>query len=288
MSGENVYLEILNELEEGVYFLDPNRVITYWNQAAEKITGYKASEVIGVSCMDTVLAHVNVDGVCLCCNMCPASFSILDGKYRHDELYLHHKNGHRVPVAVKIFPMRDASNNVIGVFEVFSDLSVARIEKDKLQEYIKNSFIDEETMLFNKRYFNVKMPSLLAEVKQTGGQLGLISLSINNINDIESKFGGSFAQQFIHMVINTSRSAVNNTNQLMFTWGYNRVLIVITGVSKATLQRYAENINTLTRETFLLGEDEKIVPLIRLRNKAVVPEIVLPQLMTEIESLFEQ
>ncbi|MGE5404565.1 MAG: PAS domain-containing protein [Candidatus Saccharibacteria bacterium] len=287
MSGENVYLEILNALEEGVYFLDSNHIITYWNQAAEKITGYKASEVIGGSCADTVLAHVNADGVCLCGKMCPASISILDGKYRQDEVYLHHKHGHRVPVSVKFFPMRGAAGNIIGVFEVFSDLSIARIEKDKLQEYIKHSFIDEETMLFNKRYFNLKMPGLLAEAKQTGGQLGLITLSINNLNDIEEKFGMSLARQFVHMTINTSRSAVNSTNQIMFTWGHNRYLFVIPNVSKATSQRYADNINTLTREAFLFSEDQKIAPLTKIRNKVVIPEMAMSQIIQEIDSLFD-
>ena len=32
------YKEILNSLQDGIYYLDRNRIITYWNQSAEQMT----------------------------------------------------------------------------------------------------------------------------------------------------------------------------------------------------------------------------------------------------------
>ncbi|HEX7541873.1 MAG TPA: PAS domain-containing protein [Anaerolineales bacterium] len=34
--------DILDNLYDGVYFVDPERRITYWNNGAERITGYPA------------------------------------------------------------------------------------------------------------------------------------------------------------------------------------------------------------------------------------------------------
>ena len=39
------YKEILDQLYEGVYFVDRERHITYWNEAAEQITGFAAALV---------------------------------------------------------------------------------------------------------------------------------------------------------------------------------------------------------------------------------------------------
>lgn len=37
---------IADQMHDGLYLLDLERRITYWNRAAEKITGYRAEEVI--------------------------------------------------------------------------------------------------------------------------------------------------------------------------------------------------------------------------------------------------
>ena len=39
--------EVLESFHEGVYFVDPDRVITFWNKGAEAIAGYTASDIVG-------------------------------------------------------------------------------------------------------------------------------------------------------------------------------------------------------------------------------------------------
>ena len=51
---------ILNDLHDGLYCVDKNRVITYWNKAAEQISGYSSAEVVGRSCSDNILTHVDI------------------------------------------------------------------------------------------------------------------------------------------------------------------------------------------------------------------------------------
>ena len=55
--------KIVEDLHDGLYFVNKDRVITYWNKAAEHISGFSADEVIGKSCSDNVLTHVDNDGV---------------------------------------------------------------------------------------------------------------------------------------------------------------------------------------------------------------------------------
>lgn len=44
------YKEIMDKLYDGVYFVDTQRKILFWNKAAETITGFKKEEVIGHCC----------------------------------------------------------------------------------------------------------------------------------------------------------------------------------------------------------------------------------------------
>ena len=50
------YIDLLDQISDGVYFVDRDRRITYWNSGAERITGYTAAEVLGHSCSETTAA----------------------------------------------------------------------------------------------------------------------------------------------------------------------------------------------------------------------------------------
>lgn len=41
---------LLESMADGVFTLDEKGLITLWNKAIERITGYKAAEVLGRSC----------------------------------------------------------------------------------------------------------------------------------------------------------------------------------------------------------------------------------------------
>ena len=41
ITDEKFYRELLDNLNDGVYFVDRDRRITYWSKGAERITGYK-------------------------------------------------------------------------------------------------------------------------------------------------------------------------------------------------------------------------------------------------------
>ena len=59
------------QLFEGAYMVDKDRTILFWNKAAENLTGYRASEVVGKHCDDNLLMHVNEKGENLCKEFCP-------------------------------------------------------------------------------------------------------------------------------------------------------------------------------------------------------------------------
>jgi len=114
---------LLDEVNEGIYFTDRQRRITYWNKAAERISGYSRAEVLGQNCSANILIHVDARGRQLCLGGCPLAHALRDGKPRQGDVFLHHRDGHRVPVRVRVFPLLDAAGHVAGAAELFSDIS---------------------------------------------------------------------------------------------------------------------------------------------------------------------
>src|SRR5512132_3811188 len=124
MSEEtDFYKEIIDNLYDGIYFVDRGRVITYWNKGAERITGYQATHTIGRACRDNLLNHVSDTGVPLCMTDCPLAAVMEDGNPREVEVFVHHADGHRLPVVIRATALRDRIGNIIGAIETFSNNS---------------------------------------------------------------------------------------------------------------------------------------------------------------------
>jgi PAS domain S-box-containing protein len=64
--NESFYRQLMDSLYEGVYFIDRNKGITFWNKGAERLTGYTREEALGRSCQDNFLSHVDNTGNSLC------------------------------------------------------------------------------------------------------------------------------------------------------------------------------------------------------------------------------
>jgi sigma-B regulation protein RsbU (phosphoserine phosphatase) len=117
---------VLDAINEGVYVTDTTRKILYWGKAAERITGWPASEVVGKRCHDGILCHVDKDGHLLCGKeYCPLHRCMCTGKTSQVPItmFAQTKAGGRVPLQVAVGPLHNAAGEVIGGVETFSDLS---------------------------------------------------------------------------------------------------------------------------------------------------------------------
>lgn len=119
---------VLNALADGAYITDRDRRILFWNEAAERITGWPAAEVVGKSCFQNVLCHIDKDGHALCGKeYCPLHRAIVTERASDAPLliYAQTRSGRRVPVEVTVSPLRDESGTVVGGIELFRDASEA-------------------------------------------------------------------------------------------------------------------------------------------------------------------
>lgn len=117
---------ILDSLSDGVYVCDLDRRIVFWSKAAERITGWHSSEVVGRRCLDDVLCHIDKDGHRLCGEeFCPLHRAMVTGTQSTVGLTVFGKgkDGQRVPMQVSVAPIHDATGRVIGGVETFRDMT---------------------------------------------------------------------------------------------------------------------------------------------------------------------
>ncbi|WP_257617380.1 SpoIIE family protein phosphatase [Thermosipho melanesiensis] len=121
-------IDLLKTLDIPAYIVDRNRIIKFWNKSAEKLIGYSPEEVIGKSCADNVLKHIDRNEIVVChTDLCPLSMSMKNEKYFRVPfaVYSLTKKGDRIPVSVYAIPIKDDFGKVIGAIEMFEDATIS-------------------------------------------------------------------------------------------------------------------------------------------------------------------
>lgn len=188
MKNESLYLEIINNLCDGVYFVDTERRITFWNKAAEEITGYKKEEIVGQCCQSNLLNHIDKDGRPLCLLGCPLYAAMIDGHQRKDEIFLRHKNGHRIPILVNIFPITE-DENIVGAIEIFTPKSPIVYEDDLIERLSNLAMNDQLTGISNRKKLQSYIEYRLHEMKRFHNKFCVAFMDIDDFNNFNDMYG---------------------------------------------------------------------------------------------------
>jgi PAS domain S-box-containing protein len=164
-------LDVCDNFSEGVYFVDKTRKITYWNRGARNLTGFERDEAIGRHCHDNFLKHEDEQGRCLCQVGCPLAATLEDGQAREAEVFLHHKNGHKVPVAVRVSPVVNKLGKLIGAVEVFSNVASQKELERRTKEFEEPKHRDLRIEL--------KLRQTLEELQEFGRKAGVLLQEID-------------------------------------------------------------------------------------------------------------
>ncbi len=108
---------VLDVVDQGIFTVNPNGLITSFNRAAETITGYGESEVLGLQCSEVFRTD-------LCDTVCPLRRSIASrARVRNREVRIQTRDGRQIPISLSTAPLETAAGQLLGGVEVFKDLS---------------------------------------------------------------------------------------------------------------------------------------------------------------------
>ena len=268
---EPEFKEILDNISDGVYFVDRDRHITYWNKGAEQITGYSAGQVIGLRCMDNLLNHVTENGIQLCLNGCPLHATIADGKKRQAEVYLHDADGQRIPVMVHTSPIRDENNGVIGAVETFSDNSLVHSFRHQVRRLEDATLLDHLTGIGNRRFIERRLEIALLEFQQHHTPSGILFMDIDRFKAINDTYGHDNGDRVLRMVANTIRHNLR-VEDAIARWGGEEFVALLTGMDYNDLGRMAEKLNTLIAASSLQINDSTVSVTISVGGTIILPE----------------
>lgn len=244
------YRGVLDSLTEGVYFVDLERKVTYWNKAAERLTGYSAQEIMGKSCADNFLRHVDDDGCKLCLKGCPLATTMKDGDVREINVYLHHKFGHRVPVFVRASPMKNKKGDIVGAVEVFSDNSPNISILKEMEDLRKEVLTDQLTGIGNRRYAEINLNKLDETMRESRVPFGVLFVDIDHFKKVNDTLGHDVGDMVLAMTAKTLTATLRPLDTLC-RWGGEEFVVLIPNVTAEGLSIMAERLRMLVQESWL-------------------------------------
>ncbi|SMF00357.1 sigma-54 interaction domain-containing protein [Desulfovibrio gilichinskyi] len=119
---------VLDSLADGVFTVDKEWNITFFNEAASRITGIPCEEAVGSKCWEVFHSSL-CDGDCAL-----RSCMKHNGRLSNKSIFFIHADGKKVPVSISAAPLVDSDGKIIGGVESFRDLSDIQIMRRKVHD----------------------------------------------------------------------------------------------------------------------------------------------------------
>lgn len=125
---------LLDYVPDGVFTVDAEWRVTFFNRAAEQITGIKRAEAVGRRCCDVFRASI-------CENACALKQTLATRRpIVNKVVYIVNAQGERIPISISTAALKDARGRIIGGVESFRDLRLADELRRQAEE--QDSFSD--------------------------------------------------------------------------------------------------------------------------------------------------
>jgi diguanylate cyclase (GGDEF)-like protein/PAS domain S-box-containing protein len=246
------FRSLVDHLDDGIYFVDSERRITYWNRGAERLTGYAAEEALGNRCMDNLLCHVDGTGELLCGAGCPLVTALKGTESEPRQVYLRHREGHRVPVNVRTVVIRDDHGGVIGAAEIFTDVSERKAASVRAELLERLVLRDPLTGIANRRGAEQRIEERLAGCRIADRPFGLLLADVDHFKQINDEHGHATGDAVLRAVAETLLAATRTTD-LVGRWGGDEFVALLATDQLVRVQAIAERMRALVASMAVPG-----------------------------------
>lgn len=160
---EESFVEILNRIPDGLFTTDREWRITYFNPAAEKITGFSAFDAVGMYCKDVFKNSI-------CETDCALKRAVVEGQDIHNREYvITNIQGEKVPIMCSTSVFRDSDGRITGGIEIFKDITeLRRLQEEVARRERKYRRIFEGS---HDMIYTANLSGRILDVNQAGVQM---------------------------------------------------------------------------------------------------------------------
>lgn len=234
----SLFRELADALPFGVYVLGRDRRIEYWNRAAELITGHLSQETLGRHCGEGLLMHCDGTGTATCNTLlCPAANAAREGVAVEGHFFAQHKEGHRIPVVVRVIPLRDEQGGVVALAHLFQEEEASPENLSWIDE--ADSRVDPVLGVYSAETTQKQLRSALAD---GASRVGAFAIQIEGLQTLAKKHGREMTRVAQRAVIRTVTRLLNVPHYLG-RWSEDSLMALVPECGQAAFAGLAERLN---------------------------------------------
>ncbi len=250
MDGD-LFRGFVDDLGYGVFVVDGERRIRYWNRAASALAGYTAEETVGKLCCDSIMRAVDEEGKSICSDSCPVEEALRTGERHEIELMVHHKDGHRVPVTVMATPRGEgAGSDRPGAVIVMQDNARLAAARQRIEELETLSLIDPLTKLGNRLYLEMNLQARLHELRRYGWTSGMLFIDVDNFKNVNDSHGHDVGDQLLVRLAHALQTQ-SRPFDVVGRWAGDEFCVIVVHATAEQLKLIAERYRQAVEDTTL-------------------------------------
>ncbi len=244
------YREILDNLHDGIFFVDKEGCITYWNNGAASLTGFSSAEVQGRNYCD-IIHPLDEQGKQLCESDTSPVREVFDISTMTDfEAYISHKEGHLLPISIRIAPVREVEQQYVVAIEFHSSNSPRYAMRQHLEELQKLAMHDQLTGIANRRFIEINLASRLEELRRYGFDFSIMFIDADHFKTINDTHGHSVGDRILKMISATVANSLRSFDTIG-RWGGEEFVVLLVNPKSEDLFKLTDRIRRLVENSSL-------------------------------------
>jgi len=287
LQNADIFRAAVESLQAGVCIVDRDRKISFWNEGAERITGYLRQEVLGRFCGEILLIKFHEHKAAFCEEVCPLTAAMRDGQARESRVYLHHKSGCAVPVSLRAVPIRDADGHVVGAVESFVQRLCASTRRRPDSDLAVGHGLDAVTQLPDYAFTH----SYLADRHRSACEhylpFGLLCIQLDQLESLAVTHGLDAAEAILSVVAHTLRNCLDPVD-FVGRWSEDQFLAIVASCSENDLPSTAERLKRLAQSSEIAWWGDPLSVTVSVGGTAWQPGESLESLLRRTGNALQQ
>ncbi len=180
---------LLDNMYDGVMFVDAELRIQFWNQAAARLTGLTAEGVYQRVFVPSLLELHDESGRRLEDSECPVAFALRTGVQWLRRLSLRGRGGRQMSVDAHAIPVCDREGIVVGLALLMHDVSQQISLEARCQDLHSLATRDPLTQVANRAEFENLFPRFIERHQESRLPLSVIVADIDRFKSVNDNYG---------------------------------------------------------------------------------------------------
>jgi PAS domain S-box-containing protein len=246
LENPKLFRHLVEDLPVGIYIVDQERRIRFWNHGAERITGHMSHDVVGHPLEDAIQI-CDRRGNSLSGEHCPVTMTLNLRKGQQCTAFSLHKSGHRTAVRIRTRPILEYGDAIGGVTVLVEEAFTYR----EASEPAMYGCLDATTGIPSPRLTRAMLNECMERLKETRRGFGLLRVKMVGLDEFRAMHGPQSVAPFLRTSAHTLRHCLDAEN-FLGCWGENEFLAVLLSASPVMVAMTAEILSNLLSHSEVL------------------------------------